>query len=428
MSTNHNQRPKAGLHQTVRNIAVARQFLILPRAAIDYLRHAAECVSPDDLSHGRTPWCYERVDDFANILGVSPRTILNIEKRLVALGLIERRTMANGHRGARRCRNTGELIWVHGISLAPLVARQEEFDALATRMADHERAYRATRQKVNGVRARLKETLAEATAFPALSTLRNQTWAIFDACPARMTRMACDLNDLTRLHAELTLALDTLVDATDALCGSASDGGDNLADTVKISGQAEINCRHKYPTIPLKLYSCKKTEPPKGGTPSNYSDPAHAGSYLEWKCAGGENRDNPQNQPLRKKEAVQITARAVLDLAPDRWQDAIKGIDVIDWTVIGFVAAARRAELGVSEHAWRTGVERMGERQAAICLAILDTNQRHPTKPVQSVGGAFVAMTRRADAGNLNLEPSIRWIIARSGAARRDGAVSVPQA
>jgi len=36
-----------------------------------------------------------------------------------------------------------------------------------------------------------------------------------------------------------------------------------------------------------------------------------------------------------------------------------------------------------------------------------------------AVGGAFVAMTRRAEAGKLNLEPSIKWIAARrAGAAR----------
>ena len=108
-----------------------------------------------------------------------------------------------------------------------------------------------------------------------------------------------------------------------------------------------------------------------------------------------------------------MTASRLLELAPERWQDALGGIDSVDWSVISYVAAARRAELGVSEHAWRAGIAEMGDRCAAICLAVLDTNRDHPTKPVRSVGGAFVAMTRRARAGDLHLEPSIQWIAAR---------------
>ena len=125
MTTPYNQntlpRPKAGLHQTVRNVASNRLHFGLSHTAVEYLRRAAECVSPGDLQDGRTPWCYERVDDMALALGVTPRSIHTIEKRLAAVGLIERRPMTNGHRGARRCYKTGELLWAHGISLLPLV-------------------------------------------------------------------------------------------------------------------------------------------------------------------------------------------------------------------------------------------------------------------------------------------------------------------
>ena len=384
--------PKSALHQTVRHVATARMALGLSRAAIDYLRRATECVSPDDLTDGRTPWCYERVDDMALLLGVDPRTVHNIEKRLDELGLIERKPMANGHRWAKRCRRTGEILWVHGISLRPLIERREELTAMATRIADRERAYRATRQQVHALRARLKEALAAAQEFPVLAEMRDRTWAIYDAAPVRVTRQVFDLDALTRIRAELGLALDTLVEALDRVDSSSSEFVDNVMINDKISDASEILPTHKYDTTP-KMYSCSR---------------ANARTGLEMENAKGEIEHNPENctEP-------QITARQVIDMAPDRWRDALEGIETVDWKTVGFVAAARRAELGVSDHAWQAGIGRMGPRRAAICLAVLDTNREHPTKPVRSVGGAFVAMTRRAETGTLHLEPSIRWIAAR---------------
>ena len=409
--------PKAALHQTVRHLATARLTLGLSRAAIDYLRHASECVSSDDLTDGRTPWCYERVDDMAHLLGVDPRSVHNIERRLHELGLVERKPMANGHRWAKRCRKTGEILWVHGVSLAPLIARRDELAALATRVADRDRAFRSTRQQVHGLRARLKETLAVAAEFSALAELRDRTWAIYDAAPARVTRYIFDLEDLARIRAELTLALDALVEAVQVVETDALDAVNNGSNSDEISDAAEIEAIHKYGTTPINLYSCNNAEPPNGGKIPYFKDRANARSRLEIKCAGGETAHNPKNRAGGKKspsgDAPVLTARQLLDLAPDRWRDALDGIETVDWSVIGYVAAARRAELGVSDHAWRGGIERMGERRAAICLAVLDINRDHPTKPVRSVGGAFVAMTRRAEAGDLHLEPSIQWIAAR---------------
>lgn len=384
--------PKSALHQTVRHVATARMALGLSRAAIDYLRRAAECVSPDDLADGRTPWCYERVDDMALLLGVDPRTVHNIEKRLHDLGLIERKPMANGHRWAKRCRRTGEILWVHGISLKPLIERREELIGMATRIADRERAYRATRQQVHALRARLKETLAAAQEFPSLAELRDRTWAIYDASPVRVTRQIFDLDTLTRIRAELSLALDALTEALDKIDMAPAGAVDIVMFDDKISDASEILPAQKYDTNP-NLYSCSRAEARTG---------------LEIKDAKAKIEHKPEN-----RAEPQITARSLLDLAPERWRNALEGIETIDWKTVGFVAAARRAELGVSDHAWQAGVGRMGPRRAAICLAVLDTNREHPTKPVRSVGGAFVAMTRRAEAGTLHLEPSIRWITAR---------------
>ena len=418
LPNNQKRKPKAALHQTVRNVAQCREILGLPLLAVEYLRYAAESVSPEDVQNARTPWCYERVDDIAYALACGPREVHKIESRLVALGLVEKHTLANGHRHARRCRKTGELLWVHGISLKPLIERRDELEALATNRADINREYRATRQQVNNLRARLKDALAAADEYPALADLRGQMWAIYDAAPGRVTYRLYDLDALLRLKAELALAVDTLVEALNDLDMPAPKAGDNCPLPINRSDASDLQVRHKYLTTSLDLYFCNNAEPPNGGKNSYVNNPSDDGPCLEWECAGGETVHNPQNCSV-----PQITPRKLLDLAPERWRDALDGIEQVDWTVIGFVATARRAELGVSESAWRSGIDCMGPKQAAICLAILDTNQTHPTKPVRSVGGAFVAMTRRAKVGGLNLAPSIQWI-----AARRAGVVPAASA
>ena len=419
MEFQHNQKrkPKAALHQTVRDVASCREILGLPLLAVEYLRLATESVSPDDVQNARIPWFYERVDDIAHSLSCGPRQVQRIEARLVDLGLIENHTLANGHRHAKRSRKTGEIEWAHGISLKPLIERREELTALATNRTDINREYRATRQQVNNLRARLKDALAAATEYPALAGLRDQTWAIYDATPGRVTYRVYDLPALSRLKAKLTLAVEALVEALDALDTPSPEAGDNCLSPVNMSDASDIGVRHKYLTTSLDLYSCRDAEPTIVGKSSLISDPAHAVSGLEVEDAGGQIGDNPENRPVVKNQTPTITAKHLIQLAPDRWSESLGDPDHITWQVVGFVANARRAELGVSESAWRSGVERMGERSAAICLAVLDVNRDHPTTPVRSVGGAFVAMTRRAEAGKLNLEPSINWIAARRAGA-----------
>ena len=421
MTTQHNlkPKPKAGLHQAVRNIADCRVLLSLSLQAVEYLRYAAERVSPDDVQNARIPWCYERVDDLAHALHCEPRTIHRIEKMLIERGLIKKDVLANGHRHAKRCRQTGALLWAHGISLAPILERRDELAALATNRADIEREYRAARQGVNNLRARLKDALASAEDYPAMSELRSQMWAIYDAAPARIIRTIHDLPTLTRVQAKLTLAVDTLIEALDALDTPSPASVDNHLNAVNMSDQSDTGVRHKYLTTPSKLYSCRDAEPSKDDEIANFGDPAHAVSSIEMKDAGGHFGDNPENRPTVKNQTPAITAKHLIQLAPKRWSENLGDPDQINWQLVGFVADARRAELGVSESAWRSGVARMGPRSAAICLAVLDANRDHPTKPVRSVGGAFVAMTRRAEAGKLNLEPSINWIAARrAGAAK----------
>ena len=49
----------------------------------------------------------------------------------------------------------------------------------------------------------------------------------------------------------------------------------------------------------------------------------------------------------------------------------------------------------------------MGDFRAALCLLVTDANRDHPVTPVRKPGGHLRALTRRHQAGQLNLVGSL---------------------
>ena len=358
------QTPKAALYRCVRHVERVRKSLGLSLSCAAYLRLAADMVSGADLAEGRKPVFFMRVDDTAHMLGLSARQVNAIERRLEEIGFIKRETLGNGHRHARRNPRTGELLWSHGIALSPLLRRADELAALATAADDADRAFRAAREKANSARARLKAALASAES----GDLTEQGRAILAETPARLTRTAHTMRDLERLAARLTIAAQALEDAKPV---------DNTLikndETVQTSDKAEENDRHEITTSNSYLNSCNASET--------------------------------------------ITPQRLIALAPPRWRAALTEKTELTWTTIGYIADARRKELRIADHAWKEGQGALGKAGAATALMMLDANQSHPTKPVRNVGGAFVAIGRKARAGKADLATSLRFLALRRAQA-----------
>jgi hypothetical protein len=79
-----------------------------------------------------------------------------------------------------------------------------------------------------------------------------------------------------------------------------------------------------------------------------------------------------------------------------------------------------RAEVDVGAWAWRQACELIGAYPAALCLLIAD--RRAAEGEVSSIGGYFLNSVRRAPAGKLRLDRSIR-ALANPRAAEERAAV-----
>jgi replication initiation protein RepC len=72
--------------------------------------------------------------------------------------------------------------------------------------------------------------------------------------------------------------------------------------------------------------------------------------------------------------------------------------------------------LGISGAAWRDASETMGDFRAALCVLVTDANRDHPTTPIRKPGGHLRALTRRHQAGELNLVGSLIGLAERRDA------------
>jgi replication initiation protein RepC len=82
---------------------------------------------------------------------------------------------------------------------------------------------------------------------------------------------------------------------------------------------------------------------------------------------------------------------------------------------LDFVTAAIQLlpALGISGAAWRDAVDTMGDFRAALCVLITDANRDHPVTPIRKPGGHLRGLTRRHQAGQLNLVGSLMGLAER---------------
>ncbi len=88
-----------------------------------------------------------------------PSTLRRHLAALVDAGLIIRRDSPNGKRYARKGRE-GEIGLAFGFDLSPLVARAEEFEALAEEVEAEERAFKLARERITLCRRDIAKMIA----------------------------------------------------------------------------------------------------------------------------------------------------------------------------------------------------------------------------------------------------------------------------
>lgn len=165
--------------------------------------------------------------------GLDERTLRRCLARLITVGLIERKSSANGKRFPLRHR--GVIRDAFGFDLRPLIDRQAELRVQGARAADEAEHLRALRAEAQALRASLSRR----------SDLGTDAQAILAAVHTRLRRASLTVNAILSLIEELR-SLDGIVTVTPAE-PPATTSADTLSDSTPLTGRNGQNVRHKEP-------------------------------------------------------------------------------------------------------------------------------------------------------------------------------------
>ncbi len=323
------------------------------------------------------PVCYASQVELAAALGKTERAVRADEAALSRrLGLIEKRTAANGARS-----RSGGL----GLVFSRLIARVPDLLALRERRR-RERARVQTLVRLRSSYFRhLRDGLAELhprhPADPELGAIRDAVLA----WPASGALRSLGLEALE----EHVARARALCEALDAWARGAEAPDEETMDS---SGRADESFRsHLQDTTKEPLDSCSREQMER---------PVEAERQDLFVSRLG---------PRRLYELAGADMRLCLDMA-GRPPERLRELD--------FVTAAIHLlpALGISGPAWRDAVDSMGDLRAAICVLITDANRDHPVTPVRRPGGHLRALTQRHRSGQLNIVGSLIGLAERRDA------------
>ena len=301
--------------------------------------------------------------------GMPASTLRRHLAALVDSGLVIRRDSPNGKRYARKGRG-GELHSAFGFDLSPLVARADEFEALAAEIEAEARALKFARERITLCRRDIAKMIATGIEEGVPTRTEGHgpaNWqevhadfrGVVEGIPRTATRIqleeAADL--LSQLADDIRILLETQVKAT------------------ILSGNESQTERHIQNSKPKPLVDLEPASEKAGAA-----------------------RTEAKPEPKVSAERT-YPLGMVLDACPDLNDYATGGIR--NWRDFLAAAAVVRPMLGVSPSAWEEARDVMGEVQAAVVIACL--LQRAST--IRSAGGYLRDLTRKASAGEFSIGP-----------------------
>lgn len=361
---------------------------------------------------------------YARKVGKSERTICEYERQLVAAGLAHRTVKhARRHGGyGSEARRTG-LDWRSFGALMPeLLQRLEKRAAMEEHRLDLEARIRSIRRIVLG----MLDDIVERAGEGADEFVR--TYASLDVARLRATLSVPELErrlgDLSLLHGKLeTVFLETHDALQDRTAGDNGRIHAQGADQSEDSG-CLIDITDKTPCpADIRKVSPSSTDP--GIQSGRYPEKDGGLETMPRNRQPATGHQAPHDVAEKPEDAGDgvdaIPLEEIWKAAPWSWKRALGGEVELSWPVLIEVARHLVPQLGVSPYAWNRALRVLGPRGAALALMVLDRNRDHPLRPVMSVGGALVGMTRRAAHDGINIAPSLYGIMARPPVERNGG-------
>ncbi|RWO03772.1 MAG: replication initiation protein RepC [Mesorhizobium sp.] len=305
--------------------------------------------------------------------GMPDSTLRRNLAELVDCGLVIRRDSPNGKRYARKGRG-GEIEEAFGFSLAPLLARAQEFEAAAERVRADNRALRLMRERITLHRRDIHK-LIEAAIEEDVPGDWGGLWRRFRTVVETIPRRAC-IAELEPIVADLAALRDDV---------------DKLLEI------------HMESTIPSGNESQSERQQSVSNTDSIFEfEPAleKSGSAAEPRTRTAE---SPKTYPLG----------LVLKACPEIADYAVEGIG--NWRDLMITGAQVRGYLGVSPSAYEDACHVMGQEIAAVVIACILQRAQH----IESAGGYLRVLTEKARAGEFSVGPMLMAALRANGATAK---------
>ncbi len=406
------------LHARLEIPRVRERFrLKLPH--VEYLRLSFKKLFRDDFKPGGCPptvWIRKR--KLAKKLGVSPRTVSNIEKDLARAGFLYWTDTASRRRDGKRSKQDGRIRWAHGVTFAPLDAIAHEIED-AERLAEEEEIEsEGLVHEIATVRCHTRILLKAALRFDnasavALQPLLSRVLALPDA----KGMGSSDIDSLRSLAFEAR----HIQEQAHALTQPSLDAVE-LPIVEEVETSDHTSTEHEKDAEIFTL-GC----PPATG--SNSITNQFQESTLV--AADPSPEPSPELQqppaarlsPERGTGSPSCLGRSPVPGGPPAWLI----LDSLSPRLSRFLPAGRpptaneffqsagrtRSELGISPEAWRDACTVLSPAWASMAVVIVasrdDVGEIHT-----SAGGYFRKLTERAREGTLNLAGSLWGVIERS--------------
>ena len=293
--------------------------------------------------------------------GMADTTLRRHLAALVESGLIIRRDSPNGKRYARKDRGGG-FEEAFGFSLAPVLARADEFSEAAERVRMDNRALKLMRERVTLYRRDISK-LIEAAVEEDVPGDWGAIWRRFRTVVEAIPRRAA-IADLEPIVADLAA----------------------IREDVDILLNSHINVKNP-----------DANESHNGWQQFNSNTDIHIESEpaLEQSRVAAEPRPEPQEPPKGYPLGL------VLKACPDITDYALDGIG--SWRDLMMTAAQVRGYLGISPSAYEDACHVMGQECAAIVIACILQRAQH----INSAGGYLRALAEKARTGQFTVGPML---------------------
>lgn len=365
----------------------------LTDAEISTFVRMAEDPRPSDWKKpDREPCCWRRQGEVAARRSKSRYTINRHEKRLVALGLIEKRTMAHGGRsGFAGC----GIFFSNAIALVPaMLGHKHQQEALQV-----ERNLLCNTRSIH--KGHLKAALNDLADMQITNQKVEDYISEYEDWPDARLLRRMDMDELRQhvLEAD-NLTRDVLMilqESENMQHQSGTDATPYIQDTTQ-----ELN------------YVCNASVPERSVDKSTHAKDSCSEPTGSKDCKENKNEESAK---YRKGEIrLKLSGPILYGLCSPEMKFYIdahaQGLTPTEHDV-SCAAVQMLRELGINQSAWNDACDLMGKDDAILALIITDANRYHPQLPVKCPGGYLRGMNNAARDGTLNIIASLKGLDAR---------------